>query len=110
LEPGAVLPVLLQWTATRPPQADFTIFLHLLAPDGQRVAQSDAVPTWLTPMPTSQWLLDQPLLDRHLLTLPDNLTPATYELQLGLYHAQSLERLTLPDGRDVFPLGQIQVR
>lgn len=110
LEPGAVLPILLQWTATRPPQADFTVFLHLLAPDGQRVAQSDAVPTWLAPMPTSQWPLDQPLLDQHLLTLPDNLPPATYELQLGLYHAQTLKRLTLPDGRDIFPLGQIQVK
>ncbi len=107
---GDTLPVLLQWTATQPPRTDFTVFIHLLAPDGRLVAQSDAYPTWLTPAPTSQWPLHRPMLDSHFLSLPDHLPPATYTLQLGLYNAQTLARLTLPDGSDSFRLGQVEVR
>lgn len=109
-QPGETLPVLLRWTTDQPPQADLTVFIHLLAPDGTLIAQSDSFPTWLTPAPTSQWPLDQVVLDRHLLTLPNNLPAGTYTLKVGLYHAPSLERLSLPDGTDTFILGQIQVK
>lgn len=110
LRPGAVLPVVLQWAALSPPPADYTVFIHLLAADGSRVAQSDAYPTWLTPAPTSQWPPETALLDSHQLALPDNLPPGTYTLQTGLYNAQTLERLPLPDGRDMFELGKITVK
>jgi uncharacterized membrane protein len=109
-QPGETLPVLLRWTTDQPPPADFTVFVHLLAPDGSLIAQNDSFPTWLTPAPTSQWPLDQAVLDRHFLTLPNNLPAGTYTLKMGLYHAQSLERLTLPDGTDAFSPGQIQVK
>jgi uncharacterized membrane protein len=110
LQPGATLPILLQWTADQPPQTDFTVFLHLLAPAGHRVAQSDAYPTWLTPQPTSHWSPHQPVLDSHLLSLPADLPPDTYTLQLGLYDIQTLERLPLPDGSDALKLGQVRVQ
>ena len=63
VQPGETLPVLLQWTASQPPPADFTVFVHLVAPDGSLAAQSDAAPTWLTPTPTSQWTVSQSVLD-----------------------------------------------
>ena len=43
-QPGSTLPVVLQWVADAPPPADYTVFIHLVAPDGSLVAQSDAVP------------------------------------------------------------------
>ncbi|MBI1878124.1 MAG: hypothetical protein HYR94_07845, partial [Chloroflexi bacterium] len=110
VHPGLSLPILLQWVADQPPSTDFTVFLHLLSPDGRLVAQDDAYPTWLTPQPTSQWPLQQPILDSHRLNLPADLSPGIYTLQAGLYDVQTLERLPLPDGSDIFTLGQIQVQ
>jgi hypothetical protein len=109
LHPGVPLPILLQWVADQPPSTDLTVFLHLLASDGHLVAQDDAYPTWLTPQPTSQWPLLQPILDSHQLDLPADLSPGLYTLQVGLYDVQSLERLPLPDESDAFILGQMQV-
>jgi hypothetical protein len=96
--------------ADQPPQTDLTVFVHLLAADGQRVAQSDAYPTWLTPQPTSQWSPHQPVLDSHLLNLPPDLPPGVYTLQVGLYNVQTLERLRLPDNNDAFTLGQVRIQ
>lgn len=110
LHPGATLSILLQWAADQPPQADYTVFLHLLAPDGRLVAQDDAYPTWLTPQPTSHWPLHQPRLDTHRLNLPANLSPGEYTLQVGLYEVQTLQRLALADGSDTFTLGQVRVK
>jgi hypothetical protein len=107
---GTELPLLLRWQALQTPPADFTVFIHLLAPDGSLVAQSDARPAWLVPQLTSQWPLEQPLLDSHLLQLPDDLPPGNYTLNLGLYHVQTLERLPLVDGRDALALGSIQIK
>jgi uncharacterized membrane protein len=109
LHPGATLSVLLRWAADKPPQADYTVFLHLLAGDGRLVAQSDAYPTWLTPQPTSQWPLHQPRFDSHQLHLPADLPPGEYTLQVGLYNVQTLQRLSRPDSSDTFTLGQIRV-
>ncbi len=109
-QPAGTLPVLLQWTASAPPQADVVVFVHLLDPDGRLVSQSDGPPTWLTPMPTWQWSPSQPIPDHRFLALPEELPPGSYTLQVGLYHPQTLERLPLPDGTNVFILEQIEVR
>ncbi|NJN96792.1 MAG: DUF2079 domain-containing protein [Anaerolineales bacterium] len=110
LQPGATLPLLLQWTTDAPLPGNYTVFLHLLADDGRLVAQHDAYPTWLTPQPTSQWPLRQPILDRHELKLPADLAPGRYTLQVGLYDAQTMQRLALPDGSDAFIVGQLQIQ
>ena len=109
VQPGSQLPLLLLWHAPTLLSTDYTVFIHLLASDGSLVSQSDAFPTWLTPSPTSQWPANYTTLDRHTLPLPDHLSTGSYTLQLGLYHAQTLERLSLADGGDTLILGQIQV-
>jgi len=110
IDPGDTLPLLLQWRAGQQPNADYTVFVHLLAPDGALITQSDASPTRLTPAPTSQWPLEQPILDNHHLILPDKLPAGTYTLQVGLYHPQTLERLLIPDKNSFLTLGEIEVR
>jgi hypothetical protein len=109
LHPGSTFSILLEWVAIPSPPTDYTVFIHLLAPDGTLVAQDDAYPNWLTPQPTSQWPTHRPLFDRHTLNLPPDLSPATYTIQIGLYDAQTLERLSLPDGSNTFQLTQIRV-
>jgi hypothetical protein len=109
IQGGDTVPLLLRWSVTESPATDYTVFLHLLAPDGSLVAQNDAWPTWLLPAPTSRWPAGQPMLDSHHLPLPPDLGPGTYSLQLGLYETGTLERLPRPDGSDSFVVGQITV-
>lgn len=103
------LQVLLKWVATEPPPTNFTVFIHLLASDGSLVSQSDAFPHWLTPQPTSQWLPQQPVLDSHWLSVSAHLPTDTYTLQLGLYNAETLERLPLPDGSTMLELDHVRL-
>jgi hypothetical protein len=109
ITPGSELPVLLQWVAAEQLQTDYTVFVHLVGPDGTLVAQSDAAPTWLTPQATSRWSPDRPVLDRHLLPLPATLPPGTYTLLVGLYQTSTLERLPLVGGGDTHTLTDLEV-
>jgi hypothetical protein len=110
VDPGQTLLLLLEWQALQPPETDYTVFVHLLAPDGALVAQSDSPPTRLTPAPTSQWPPEQPILDNHHLILPQKLPTGTYALYVGLYNPQTLERLTLIGKNNALKLGTIEVR
>ncbi|MCB0192431.1 MAG: DUF2079 domain-containing protein [Anaerolineae bacterium] len=101
--------VLLKWLTTEPLPTNFTVFIHLLDSDGVLVSQSDAFPRWLTPQPTSQWLPHQTQLDSHRLALPEHLPAGTYTLQLGLYNAETLERLPLPDGSSTLELDRVRI-
>jgi hypothetical protein len=90
------------------------VFVHLVAPDGTVVAQSDAQPSWVVPWPTSHWLPGRPALDSHQLPLPADLPPGRYEVQAGLYHWETLERLpvldeTMQPVSDYAVLGEIQI-
>jgi uncharacterized membrane protein len=89
--------VILQWQPTTPIPRDYTIFIHLVGPDGTIVTQSDARPAWVVPWPTNLWSPDQPVLDGHRLSLPPDLSPGRYQVQVGLYYWESLERLPVLD-------------
>jgi hypothetical protein len=109
-QPGVALPVLLQWNTGQPLAKDYTVFIHLTNAEGTRVTQHDAYPTWLTSHPTSHWTSNQPVLDQHTLSLPADLAPGNYTLLVGLYNANTMERLTLPNGNDSFTLAEIEIK
>ncbi|MBE7473649.1 MAG: hypothetical protein DPW09_06500 [Anaerolineae bacterium] len=90
---GATLAVTLYWQALSAMPEDYTIFVHLIGPDGQKVAQHDGQPTWEVPLPTSTWQPGEVLQDKHILALPANLPPSDYGLNIGVYYWQTLERL-----------------
>ena len=90
---GKDLEVTLYWRALEPMGQDYTVFVHLVGPDGQLVAQHDGEPWWQVSLPTSTWQPGEDLRDRHLLNLPSNLPPGTYRLQAGVYYWETLERL-----------------
>ena len=73
--------------------ADYAVFVHFITPAGERLAGFDAQPN----PPTSQWAKNQVVLAAHPISLPPDLSPnQTYQLRLGLYHAQTLEPLGQP--------------
>ncbi|MBK9054412.1 MAG: hypothetical protein IPL78_26940 [Chloroflexi bacterium] len=84
LLPGETVTVELVWSAAAETPLSYHVFLQLLGPDGQVVAQSDGEPAAWT-RPTTGWLPGEIILDPRSLTLPDPLPPGMYTLVTGLY-------------------------
>ena len=99
------------WQAASPTQAIHHVYNHLLDETGEIVAQVDYVPLWDARRPTTAW--DDPneiLLGREfVLSLPEHLPPATYQLVSGFYNPVTWQRLLSPDGSDRIELAEITV-
>nr|HMT20226.1 hypothetical protein [Promineifilum sp.] len=81
------------WQAIAQPQADYTIFVHVLNPDGTCcVWQSDAQPRGGA-YPTSRWRPGEVVVDVYEITLPEGATIGDYEIEVGLYLAETGRRL-----------------
>ena len=91
------LDLTLYWQLIAPISADYTHFLHLLAPDATLISQKDAQPHGGL-YPTGAWSVGEIVTER--LTLPRPTTPFT--LAVGWYHPQTMQNLLLPDGQSRF--------
>jgi hypothetical protein len=60
------------------------------------VSQHDGMPRNES-LPTSAWLADETVRDEHALGLPPDLAGGDYQLEVGLYSAGSMERLSVMD-------------
>jgi uncharacterized membrane protein len=111
---GDTLDVALFWEALTPMAVDFTVFVHLIGPEGQMAAQHDGQPRDEVPIPTSSWQEGERLRDVHQLALPAELGAGSYQLLVGAYYWETQERLpVLQDGAvtgDVFSLGAVDIR
>jgi hypothetical protein len=82
--------LVLYWASLAPVSEDYVVFIHLLDPAGNIVAQADAPPT-NNAYPTSWWSSGEVIADSH--TLPT--TPDPGALRLGLYRLDSGQRLAI---------------
>lgn len=90
------LAVNLEWQALAPIDRDYTVFVHVLDGDGKLIVQDDSQPG-SGRFPTSLLPQGLPIRDVHRLDLAGR--PAgSYQLELGLYDAQSGQRLSLANG------------
>jgi hypothetical protein len=110
LQPGDSLTATLHWQARDMVARPYTTFVHLIDPDGEKVAQADA-PPFNGLHPTDHWLPGERLRDSRQLTLPTDAQLGRYQLVVGWYDPVSLERVPLVDGEDslvlaYIPLGQ----
>ena len=96
------------WQTVKPVDQDYTTFLHLLDGKGNIVAQLDLKPFAGT-RPTSQWQTGEVSHDDYPFSLPANLPPGSYRLNLGLYIAPNGARLALPDGQTEATVGTLEV-
>ncbi|MEM7030133.1 MAG: DUF2079 domain-containing protein [Chloroflexota bacterium] len=92
-EEADLLAVTLYWEALSPLGLDYTIFAHVIDEQGQPVAQHDGQPWWQVSIPTSTWQPGEKLKDRHDIPLPAQLPAGSYQIQIGVYYWQTLERL-----------------
>lgn len=84
ISPGDTLDVHLLWRADGEPQQDFTVYVHLVDWQGNRLTQSDAPPRAGT-APTSDWRDGDLVRDVHTLTVPAKAEPGAYFLDVGMY-------------------------
>lgn len=113
--PGATLRVALYWHALQPVPLNYKVFVHLLGPDDQLLAQDDSKPVgWA--YPTTRWQPGETIRDEHLLTVDPAALRGDYWLVAGLYDAATGERPVVYDaaGNEIperrVMLRQIQVR
>ena len=94
---GEALAVVLYWEGLSPVTESYTVFTHLLGPDGQLVAQQDNLPVGGL-APTTTWTPGVLIRDPYQLAVPSTVAPGTYQLQVGLYTAEGRQLFTLTDG------------
>ncbi len=103
--PGEMLSLTLYWRARPGPggatgttDASYTVFTHLLGPDGRVYAQQDNPPQ-RGEHPTSAWLAGEIVVDRYELRLDPQAPAGEYELEIGMYDPRTGARLpVLLDG------------
>jgi hypothetical protein len=109
--PGDVLPLTLTWQGDGPTDIDYTIFVHLVGPDGLPHGQLDIFPSGGS-APTSSWAPGQVIVDALALPIAADAAPGTYHVAIGMYDAASGGRLPitdasgqrLPDDRAILPI------
>jgi hypothetical protein len=111
LQAGDTLYLDLYWQALNQPNKDYRAFVHLT--DGTTLwAQQDDTPACR--LPTTIWRSGQRSTGQFRLTLPPDMLPGRYSLVIGLYQADTLERLKITGGSgnfgdDFLWLGDIEV-
>jgi hypothetical protein len=94
--PGDVVDLTLYWQSAAKIDKDYTIFVHLLDASGNVRAQIDAPPRDGA-YPTSIWDAGEIVRDNYILSLPRDLAPGDYRIEVGLYEYPVLTRLIAKD-------------
>jgi hypothetical protein len=90
--PGGTVEVRLGWQALQTMVEDYTVFVHLLGPDGQVHGQVDSWPVSGT-RATSTWAPGEAVDDRYAVRVDSDAPPGAYAVEIGLYLLSTGERL-----------------
>jgi hypothetical protein len=102
----AELKVVLYWRALQETTANYSVFLHLDAPNGQTFATVDEASP--EDIPTRNWPPGLYLRNPLHLKIPAGLPPIRYDLIAGIYNWETGERLPIqPGGATGFCLGSV---
>ncbi len=82
--PGEVLSVSIRWQATTALSTRYVVFVHLIGPSGNLVAQEDVEPLQGT-RPTDGWTPGVGLWDPHQVRIPADVQSGVYQLRCGMY-------------------------
>jgi hypothetical protein len=110
---GETVTFTLYWQATGTPDAEYSVYNHLVPIDSREImAQVDGPPLVTARRPTTQW--DDPaetLVSRPFtLAISADVPPGEYRLITGFYRPDSWERLRSPSGDDFVTVTTIRVR
>jgi 4-amino-4-deoxy-L-arabinose transferase-like glycosyltransferase len=119
IKPGDPLQVKLYWQTPIKLKEQYTVFVQLV---GTQYNPKTNGPLWAghdsEPLdggyPTTQWFMDVPIADTHVLTIPPDAPPGDYELWAGMYTQPDIKRLPVYDALgnlvgDHVVLGKVKV-
>jgi hypothetical protein len=92
LSPGDALTLVLIWRSDGNVEVSYQVFCHIMSEDGELVAQQDGIPLNGV-RPTPSWRAGEMIEDSYDILLDRNLAPGEYELTIGMYDAETMERL-----------------
>jgi 4-amino-4-deoxy-L-arabinose transferase-like glycosyltransferase len=99
LQPGDEIGLTLYWQADGPTDLDYSVFVHLVGPDGKVHGQVDRVPA-AGDAPTTSWAPGQVVVDEVVLPVTADAPAGLYHIAVGLYDAASGGRLPITDSFD----------
>ncbi len=100
---GQTLQMKLVWQADGPAKRSWKVFIHLVDAEGAIRAQGDAYPQNGEAL-TTTWRKGEVIADAYMISLPPDMPPGSYKVNLGFYDEPTGERLSLIDGGDVLTL------
>lgn len=98
--PGESVRLTLYWRAVRRPLASYTVFTHALDPQGIVRGQKDSIPRG-GELPTDRWLPDEVVVDPYTIEFPRDAPPGNYQLEVGMYLAETGVRVAVVDASGV---------
>jgi uncharacterized membrane protein len=90
------LELLLYWQAQQEMLANYTVFVHVVGPDGQILGQRDAPPD-RGAYPTQRWAAGEVVADPIRVPLPPDLPTGRLEVMVGMYRPDTGQRLSVLD-------------
>ena len=106
---GASLSLILFWQCQSPVQKNYTVFTHVVDAAGHRWAGKDNQPADGF-YPTTAWTAGEVIRDPYDIPLPADIPEGMYNIVVGLYDAETGERLLSADNAaDHVSLGSVMV-
>jgi hypothetical protein len=94
---GEAFPLTLYWRALDEMNTSYTVFVHVVGPDGVIRGQWDSVPGDDT-LPTTGWVKDEVITDEYLVPMDEDAPPWQYTILVGMYDPMTGERLQVTSG------------
>lgn len=91
--PGQKFTLMLYWVRVGEPRGSYTVFTHLLTPEGALADGRDNPPVEGT-QPTDRWPARTVIVDRYRLRVPWDAQAGLYPLEVGMYDPETGQRLT----------------
>jgi hypothetical protein len=105
LRHGATVRLTLQWQSLQPMETDYTAFVHVVDEEGTIWAQRDGMPV-AGERPTSSWEFGEIVSDEHEMMIPLDGPREGYVVEVGLYDAETGDRLPIAGGATAVTLEQ----
>lgn len=99
--------ITLYWKSNGPSDKSYTVFVHLLDSTNRVVAQQDGIPAGGS-RPTTGWVAGEYIVGNYTLGMPAQASPGGYQLEIGLYDAETGARLETADGQDRVLIGDLR--
>ena len=108
LQPGDILQLDLFWRTAASLNQRYKVFVHVLDGNGRIVAQTDREPGG-GQLPTTNWVANEPVVDRYGVLIPEDTPPGSYAIEIGLYDFGET-RLPIDAGGDALVVASVEVK